>query len=216
MRIIAGKYRRRKLLTNEGMTTRPITSRVKEMLFQRIGDEVRGKKIADIFAGTGTMGLEAVSRGAASVVFFEKDRKAVELLNENIKHIKMDEPHLCWKTDILRSSFCPKGVDHLYPYDVIFFDPPYVMVKDIKPGGALYKSLERLASDRCSSENALLVFRTPNRADFEMPPAWKFDRTYDLSTMKVHLYDKQAVEAEESHPENDSGELENIQQESEE
>jgi 16S rRNA (guanine966-N2)-methyltransferase len=197
VRIIAGKYRRRVLLTNDGLTTRPITNRVKEMLFQRLEAEIKGKRVADIFAGTGTIGIEAISRGASSVVFFERDRKAIDLLKENIQSIGMDEPHLCWKTDILKTSFCPKGVDDLFPFDVIFFDPPYVMVKDLKPGSELFKALERLAAEQCSSENALLIFRTPSRADFEMPEAWVFDRTYKVSSMEVHLFDKKSVETEE-------------------
>ncbi len=196
MRIIAGKYRRRKFLANDGLTTRPITDRVKEMVLQRLENDIKGKKVADIFAGTGTIGLEALSRGASSVVFFERDRKAVDLLKQNIKNIGIEEPHLCWRTDVLRTSFCPKGVDDLIPFDTIFFDPPYVMVKEIKPGAPLYKSLERLAGDQCSSENALLVFRTPLRVDFEMPDCWQPDRTYKLSSMEVHLFEKKKITVE--------------------
>lgn len=190
MRIIAGKYRRRKLLTNEGLTTRPITDKAKEMVFQRLQSEIEGKKVADIFAGTGTIGLEAISRGAASVVFMERDHKAISLLKDNIKQIGVEEPHLCWRVDVLKSSFRPKGVDDLLPFDVIFFDPPFKMVKEIVPESPLFKSLERLASEECSSENALLIFRTPSRAKFEIPEIWEFDRTYQIGTMEIHLYDK--------------------------
>lgn len=190
MRIIAGKYRRRKLLTNEGLTTRPITDKAKEMVFQRLQSEIEGKKVADIFAGTGTIGLEALSRGAASVIFMERDHKAISLLKENIEKIGVEEPHLCWRVDVLKSSFRPKGVDDLLPLDVIFFDPPYKMVKEIVPGSPLFKSLERLASEECSSENALLIFRTPAKAKFELPEIWEYDRTYQIGTMEIHLYDK--------------------------
>ncbi|MGD9854019.1 MAG: RsmD family RNA methyltransferase, partial [Planctomycetaceae bacterium] len=68
MRIIAGKYRRRKLLTKPGLTTRPITDRAKEPLFERLESHLEGARVADVFAGTGTLGLESLSRGARSVV----------------------------------------------------------------------------------------------------------------------------------------------------
>ena len=84
VRIIAGEFRRRKLLASPGLTTRPITDRVKETLFERIGDELVDRKVADVFAGTGSLGLEALSRGAKSVVFIESDRRAFELLEQNV------------------------------------------------------------------------------------------------------------------------------------
>ena len=78
MRIIAGEFRRRRLLVNSGLTTRPMTDRIKEIFFERIQDRLAGRRIADVFAGTGPLGLEALSRGAKSAVFFESDRKAYE------------------------------------------------------------------------------------------------------------------------------------------
>ncbi|HLJ10696.1 MAG TPA: RsmD family RNA methyltransferase, partial [Planctomycetaceae bacterium] len=71
MQIVSGKYRHRKLETNPGETTRPITARVKVALFDRLQPVLQQAKVADVFSGTGTIGLEALSRGAASVVFIE-------------------------------------------------------------------------------------------------------------------------------------------------
>ena len=85
MRIVAGKYRRRKLAAKQGTTTRPITDRVKVALFARLQNRLEGARVADIFSGTGTLGLEALSRGAASVVFIENDHRAWELLRENVQ-----------------------------------------------------------------------------------------------------------------------------------
>ena len=104
MRIIAGKYRRRKLHSNPGQTTRPITDFVKEVLFEWLGDTVKDKRVADIYSGTGSLGLEALSRGAASVVFIEQDRKAHELLKRNVESIGAEDTTLCWKTNALLSS----------------------------------------------------------------------------------------------------------------
>ena len=196
MRIVAGKFRRRKLQSNPGDTTRPITDRAKELLFENLGGELQGERVADVFAGTGTIGLEALSRGASSVVFFEKDRQAHELLKENVAMLEATDETVCWKIDVLRTSFRPQGVDHLFPYDLIFFDPPYAMVADIHPPTALYKSLARLARDAVSSNNALLVLRTPKHAEFEMPPLWHAGNTYEVSNMKFFLYRKQAENIE--------------------
>ena len=187
MRIVAGRFRRRKLLSNPGLVTRPITDRVKEILFERLTGSFEEARVADVFAGTGTLGLEALSRGASSVVFIESDRKAHEVLVQNVAHLKVESETLCWRADVLRCSFRPKGVPAFLPYDVIFFDPPYRLVPFIQPGDALFKSLERLAREDVSAADALLVFRTPQEAEFTLPPVWPIDEVLDVSSMNVHL-----------------------------
>src|SRR5580704_7280919 len=158
VRIIAGEFRRRKLLASPGLTTRPITDRVKEMLFERIGDEIAGRKIVDIFAGTGSLGLEALSRGAQSVVFIESDRRAFELLRQNVAALGVQTRSLCWRTDALRSSFHPKGVDPFLPFDVVFFDPPYRMALALAPGTPMFQALSRLARVPVTAPGARLCF----------------------------------------------------------
>lgn len=194
MRIIAGRFRRRKLLTSPGLTTRPITDRVKETLFERLTEHLEGKRVADVFAGTGTMGLEALSRGAASVIFIENDHRALELLRQNVAALKVEDETFCWRADVFRCSFRPKGLPHLLPYDLIFFDPPYRMVPALRPGSPLYRSLERLARPGISAEGALLVLRTPEDAEFDVPPSWHRDRHLQLSTMEIHMYRLQRLE----------------------
>ena len=208
MRIITGRYGRRKLLTNPGQITRPITDRVKESLFQYILDEVVEARVADIFAGTGTLGLEALSRGAHSVVFFEKDRKAAELLRKNVASLKCQDETLCWQTDVTLTSFRPKNVDGFLPYSLVFFDPPYKMVPDIQNGSPLYKSLERLARPDVTADDTLMLFRTPQRSIFEIPEYWECERTVDYSTMEVHwlrkVASKQIAEKADESVESDS------------
>lgn len=198
MRVIAGKYRRRKLKSNPGKITRPITDQAKEMLFERLQNDVSHKRIADVFAGTGTIGLEALSRGANSVVFMEKDRTAFRLLRENVIALGAEQESLCWCVDVLRSSFAPKRVPQMLPYETVFFDPPYAMVEKISPGEVLYKSLERLAGDHVTAENALLVLRTPEKKCFEIPLVWQKDRELKWGSMVFHLYEK-STSAEEPH-----------------
>ena len=190
MRIIAGRFRRRKLLANPGKTTRPITDVAKEILFERLGGDVEGKRVADIFAGTGSIGLEALSRGALSAIFIEKDRRAVELLRKNVESLGVEELTLCWETDALRCSYRPRGVDHLLPIETVFYDPPYRMIDELRPGSPIYRSLERLLREGVTADEALLVLRTPRNVEFDVPPGWRFDRTLDIRSMAVHLFDK--------------------------
>lgn len=190
MRIVAGKYRRRKLEANPGKTTRPITDLAKEILFERLQNDLIGKRVADIFSGTGSLGLEAISRGATGAVFMENDRSAFQLLKKNVETIIENEPTLCWRCDALKSSFRPQGVPELTPFDTIFFDPPYRMIADLQPGQPIYRSIERLARDEISSEQAVLVLRTPRDSQFDFPPHWNRDRIIPLRSMEAHIFDK--------------------------
>ncbi|MFP6765253.1 MAG: 16S rRNA (guanine(966)-N(2))-methyltransferase RsmD [Planctomycetaceae bacterium] len=194
MRIIRGRLGKRKLLSNPGQTTRPIADRVKESLFEFLDHEVPDARIIDIFAGTGTLGLEALSRGGHSVVFIERDRKAVELLKKNIANLKVERETLCWANDVERTSFRPKNCDDFLPYDICFFDPPYRMVQKMVDGSKLYKALQRLARDGVTREGALLLFRTPSGSDFHLPPEWKYEQTMDYSTMDIHWFHRLPVE----------------------
>ncbi len=198
MRIIAGQFRRRKLLANPGLTTRPITDFVKEALFSRLGDRLPGRRVADVFAGTGTIGLEALSRGAASVVFFEKDPRAFELLRRNVAKLEVEPKCFCWRTDLFRCSFRPKGDEARFlPFDWIFFDPPFAMVEKCRSGSEIFRVLQRFARAEISSPEARLVFRVPTRTEFKMPSAWEEEDHWPFSHMHVFVYRKQAVSKDE-------------------
>lgn len=203
MRIIAGKYRRRKLQTNPGLTTRPITDRAKEPLFERLERHLPDARVADLFAGTGTLGLEALSRGARSVVFVEQDRKAVELLQKNIASIGVAAETLVWRTDAVRCSFQPKGVPEFVPFDILFFDPPYRMIDTLRDGSPLFRTVARLARSIVSAPDAILCLRTPSRVEFCMPSVWTPLRTLALSSMAVHLYEKNDKTVHDADPPDD-------------
>lgn len=214
MRIVAGKYRGRRLRTNPGQVTRPITDRAKESLFEhlsawrsdvgrvsnlpnhgsatdskvrQVGNLPHNARVADIFAGTGTLGLEALSRGARSVVFIEQDRKAVQLLRHNVEALGVSDVCLCWRTDALRCSYRPRGVEEFVPFDVIFCDPPFRMIPSLKPGTALFRCLERLARLDVSAPDAILCLRTPRSAEFETPSCWSKMKVVTSSGMEIHL-----------------------------
>lgn len=198
MQIVAGRFRHRKLLTTPGQTTRPILTRVKVSLFDRLQPELQGARVVDIFAGTGTLGFEALSRGAASVVFIENDVKAVELLRQNVRSLRVEAETVCWMTDVDRCSFRPKRADGLLPYDVVFFDPPYPVTRHLHKGHMLHRAITRLARDGISSPQALLVLRCEKDTQFDMPDVWQLEKFLDYSSMEVHLFRRAASVAEPS------------------
>lgn len=204
MRIITGRFKRRRLLANPGLITRPISDRVKETLFQKLSDHgcLEGRRVADVFAGTGTIGLEALSRGAISVTFFELDRVAFDLLHQNVTSLDVDDECICWQTDILRTSFKPKGAKaHFAPYSLVFFDPPYKMAPDLKPGTKLTFALERLARESVTTSDVIMIVRVPDRTPIALPPCWKIDWTITASRMDLHVCIKSAGgETSESGP----------------
>lgn len=192
MRIIAGRFRRRKLHTSPGQTTRPFTDRAKESLFENMERRIIGKRIADVFAGTGTMGLESLSRGAACCTFIEKDKIALELLRTNVAMLECAEECLIWPADAYRCSYRPKGgaAEKFSPFEVIFFDPPYRIAPELQPGSPLWLSLVRLAREDVSSPGATLVLRIPEHTDCELPPAWPIDWTLKMSGMVIQVCTK--------------------------
>ncbi|MSR60259.1 MAG: 16S rRNA (guanine(966)-N(2))-methyltransferase RsmD [Planctomycetaceae bacterium] len=192
MQIVSGKYRHRRLETSPGEITRPITQRVKVALFDRLEPYFVDARVADIFSGTGTIGLEALSRGARSVVFIENDKVALDLLRRNVAALRAEGEVLCWPADASKCSFRPHGGEAFLPFDVVFFDPPYLYVSRMKAGTMLYRSLERLARDAITAPDALLVLRCARHTELEMPAIWQLEQLLEYSSMEVHLFRKQA------------------------
>lgn len=189
LRIIAGEFRRRKLQTNTGQKTRPITDRMKETLFERLGD-VEDTRVADVFAGTGTLGLECLSRGAANAVFFEFDRKAFNLLLANVEHTGAGSRAFCWRVDVKRTSFRPKGLDGALPYSLVFFDPPYPMIDQLNPGQPLGNSLKRLARPDITADEAIMVLRTPNEKPLPELGSWQEFEGLRIGSSRISLCQK--------------------------
>lgn len=194
MRIVAGQFRRRQLLVNPGETTRPITDRAKVMLFDRLGNFLRGRRVGDFFAGTGSIGLEALSRGADRVVLAEQDHRAFELLCENVKTLGVTDRALCWRINALRSSYKPKGDPAWFPYGVVFFDPPYSLSRTIRPGDSLFEAFRRLADSSITEQDALLIVRTSRDANVHYPESWAIADQIEVASMRIDLLQKSELE----------------------
>lgn len=122
MRIIAGTARSLPLKTAEGLDTRPTTDKIKETLFNVLQADVPGAYVLDLFAGSGQIGLESVSRGAAYAVFVENNRKAAKCIEENIAFTRFDKVSRLMVSDVMSALPTLEG---RYTFDLIFMDPPY-------------------------------------------------------------------------------------------
>lgn len=165
MRIIGGEFRSRRLLTpRDALTTRPIPDRVKESLFGLLRGHTEGGEVFDGFAGTGAIGLEAVSRGAARCVFVEKDRDAADLLRKNIQTLGVEERCELVVGDALGPGAlarCPR------PAKLIFLDPPYPLIRDVTGWKRVRAQFERLID--LLADDGFAVIRTPWPFTIEVP-----------------------------------------------
>src|SRR5215218_9226416 len=128
MRIIAGEFRGRRLLPPEGTdVTRPVTDRVKQSLFDILSPHLEDARVYDLFAGTGSMGLECLSRGAAHVTFFEADRSAVQRLKKNIAAVGASDRSEVVAGDLFRWF---GATDPAVKAAVVFLDPPYRFLRE--------------------------------------------------------------------------------------
>ena len=123
MRIISGHLRGRRLRAPEGLSTRPTSDRVREALFNILGADVQGARFLDVCAGSGAVGLEALSRGAESVVFIEQSRRALEQLESNIEHCGVGEAARIVAKDVLAALKALVGTETTF--DIVYVDPPY-------------------------------------------------------------------------------------------
>ena len=157
MRIIAGSKRRLPLKTVSGREVRPTSDRIKETLFNMIQDEIYGRYVLDLFAGSGQIGLEAVSRGAAHAVFVDNSKKAAECILENIRFTKSEKVAKLYANDVMRALRFMEGK---YQFDLIFMDPPYR--KEMEKEVLLY-----LASSALVAEDAKIIVEAARGTDYD-------------------------------------------------
>lgn len=120
MRVIAGEAKGRKLKMVSGSSTRPVGERVKEALFSILGDRVVGARFLDLYAGTGSVGIEALSRGAAFAVFVDRQRQAVSTIRDNLTHTGLKD-----RSEVVRGdAFSFLRREGLDPFDLIYVAPP--------------------------------------------------------------------------------------------
>lgn len=190
MRIIAGTHRSRKLLgPRDATTTRPITDRVKQAMFDRLAaaGRIEGAKVADLFAGTGSMGLECLSRGAERVWFVERDRDAVSRLRQNLEAIRQTDDGVVLAVDALGASVTHALTGRGVPgVSLVFFDPPYAFSEDERRLELCRRQVERLAT--VVADDAMLIWRTSDHAAPGPIEGWGEPEVNTYGSMLLHRY----------------------------
>jgi 16S rRNA (guanine966-N2)-methyltransferase len=127
MRIIAGKYRGRKLKSPRSLQTRPTSDRLRETLFNILAPRISGARFLDLCAGSGAVGVEALSRGAAHVTFVDRSRKMHALIETNLKSLDVSDEEIEVASKEALEFLRRRMKSEEVPFDIIFFDPPYAM-----------------------------------------------------------------------------------------
>ncbi len=148
MRIIAGKYKGRRLFTPNDQRIRPTSDRLRERLFSILSHQTPGSRVLDLYAGTGALGIEAISRGAAHAIFVDISKDALMLIEQNIDQLDLESSAQTIRWDIRSSLHCLQGVP--MHFDLVFMDPPY-------EEELVVRSLDHLVDSRAMSSGALIV-----------------------------------------------------------
>lgn len=128
MRIESGEARGRVLQTPNGNNTRPTDGRTREMLFNSLGDRIIDARVLDLYAGSGAVGLEALSRGAKFVVFVEQEHSAIRCIKANLKILGWEKRALVWNGNA--RSAVPKLAENGEKFEIVFADPPFTLPKE--------------------------------------------------------------------------------------
>ena len=179
MRIIAGSVRSLPLRAPEGMDTRPTSDQIKETLFNMIQYDIPGCYFLDLFAGSGQMGLESLSRGGEYSVFVENNRKAAKCIEENIKFTKFDKASRLVVSDVVTALYTLEGK---YKFDIVFMDPPYN--KELEKG-----ALEYLSTSSLLKEDSIIIVEASAETSFDYVEEMGFEITkYKKYKTNVHVF----------------------------
>jgi len=163
MRIITGKARGIKLNTLEGENTRPTSERAKEAVFSMLQFDIEGREVLDLYAGSGQMGLEAVSRGAKNAVFVDKSKEAVAVITKNIEKTRLGDECRAFCSDVADYIRVSRGKRK---FDIVFIDPPYAL-RAVPPTLSALLTSELLKPTSivvCESEEADIFENSPDLA----------------------------------------------------
>ena len=177
MRVIAGSARSIPLMTPDGDCTRPTTDRIKETLFNIIMDDIPGCNFLDLFYGSGQIGIEALSRGAASAAFIEKNKKVAELIGKNLKKTGLEEAATVIRGDVISNI---PGLKAHPPFDIIYMDPPY----DLK---AEEQVIESIAEAGILSDGGMIIIEADLKRELKSIPGFRVYREKTYKTNK-HIF----------------------------
>ncbi len=184
MRIIAGTARSLPLKTLDGKATRPTTDRLKETLFNLLQRDVPGSRFLDLFAGTGQIGLEALSRGADYAVFVDNSKKACHCIEENIRFTRFEKSAKLLPMEALAALRRLEGND---AFDIIFMDPPYASACE-------QEVLSYLSGSGLLAKDGVVIVESSVRTDF----SYVQDLGYTVAKEKLYKTNKHIFLTKES------------------
>ncbi|HVF78641.1 MAG TPA: 16S rRNA (guanine(966)-N(2))-methyltransferase RsmD [Solirubrobacteraceae bacterium] len=175
MRVVAGRYRGRRLVAPPGDLTRPTSDRVREALFSVLGPSVQGAHVLDLFAGSGALGIEALSRGAAGAVFVDQAASAVQAIRANLEALGIEaDVHRIEARSWLRAASARADA-----YDLVFLDPPY------RRAGELGRELsEGLAAVLATGARVVTESDRREPLELELPPV--DERRYGDTVIRIY------------------------------
>ncbi len=177
MRVITGSARGRRLKEPNGMEIRPTTDMVKEAVFSAIQFDIEGRRVLDLFAGTGQMGIEALSRGAAHCTFVDVSKQAISLVKENLAHCQLEERAQVVQGDYL--AYLSRSQD---TYDLVFLDPPY-------DSEIIKKALQTITRiDKISEHGIIVCENTSGYSWPEVPQPYELKKEYRYGKVSVAVY----------------------------
>lgn len=174
MRVITGSARGAKLKTLEGLATRPTSDRVKEAIFNILQFDIEGRRVLDLFAGSGQLAIEALSRGADYAVLVDQSADAVKVIKENLKKVRFDQSASVFQADYLRYLSTTRE-----KFDIVLLDPPYAE-------NFLENALRKISEIDILTEGGIIVCERPRE---KVLPA----TVGNLICSKDYLYGKTAV-----------------------
>lgn len=178
MRVVAGTFGGRSLKTLDGKITRPTTDKVKGAIFNMIGPYFDGGRVLDLFSGSGSLAIEAISRGMDEAVLVERNRQAQAIITENIKMTKAQNQFHLLKMDANKAIGVLKG-----PFDLVLLDPPYAKEEIIK-------NITDLEDAGLLSEEVMIVCESDKAVDLPEEIShfgiWK-QKTYGISKVTVYV-----------------------------
>lgn len=173
MRVVAGRWKGRRLAAPRGNATRPTADRVREAVFSMLGP-LDGLRVLDLYAGSGALAIEALSRGAEEAVLVERDRRAADIIRANLETVGAERAEV-----VVGDALAYLGSAGARAFDLVFLDPPYS--SPVRLARALAERLPPVAT-----EDALIVTESSKRAPLELSLPLVRERTYGDTRIAIH------------------------------
>ncbi len=177
MRVIAGRFKGARLFTPKGNWMRPTADRVREYVFSCIGDGIRRSRVLDLYAGTGSFGIEALSRGAMQVTFVDISPKAMAILKSNLEKLGAEAETY----QMSAASFLKRSAKTNNAFDYIFCDPPY-------DSEQLHLVMPMIRESDLLCMDGTIIWESSSRIENPLVPGFNIDRTKKLGDTKITFY----------------------------